>query len=198
MPNPAVIRTCRISRCRSVTFNSRHHSTLSTMFRKVLNMFCPPLLSDKWLAENTKPYSRVSFESDAKQSGASPIYHVSDLESAQSIYETRKIFGIDVVSSAHFHHTPQGARRQAAADGILLGFTWRGARANVDLSDNASSHRDRRPNILLDVPISEYNNETWELRLYPGTVGLLLGFLEIANTGYLLRCSRDVEVVQGG
>lgn len=176
----------------------RNNSTLTAMFSTILNMFSLPTLSDKWLANNATPYSRVRFESDTKQSGALPIYHVSNRESAQSIYATGKIFGIDVVSSAHFHHTPQGAGRQAAVDGILLGFTWSGVVANVDLSNDASSHRDRRPNILFDVPISEYDNQTWELRLYPGTTGLLLAFFEIANTGYLLRSPRVVEVIQGG
>ncbi len=170
----------------------RHRSTFTTMFSKILNMLSPPPLSDKWLSINATPYSRANFESDTKQSRALPIYHVSDHESGQSIYATGKIFGIGVVSSAHFHHTPQGANRQPAADGILLGFTWRGAVANVDLSNDASSHRDCRPNILFDVPILEYNNQTWELRLHPGTAGLLPGFLEISNTCYLLRSPRDI------
>ena len=167
------------------------------MFSKILNMCSPQPLSDEWLAKNAIQCSRVSFESDTKQSGALPIYHVSDHESSQSIYTSGKIFGVDIVSSAHFHHTPQGAMGQAAANGTLLGFTWRGAVTNVDLFNDASTHRDRRPNVLFDVPISKNNSQTWELRLYPGTAGVLLCFVEIANTSYLLRSPRNIEVVQG-
>lgn len=176
----------------------RRHPTRTTMFSKIVNMRSPSPLSEKWLAVHAARYSRVSFELDSKRSGALPIYHVSNRESAQSIYATGKIFGVDVVSSAHFHHTPEAASRQAAADGVILGFIWSGAVTNVDLSNDASTHRDRRPNILFDVPIAAYDNQTWELRLYPGTAGLLLVFVEIAGTGYLLRGHRKVEVVQGG
>lgn len=167
----------------------------NTMLCKIFNILCPPYLSKKWLDNNTIQYSCLDFKDDKKQSGGKPIFHVTDYESAQSIYESGKIFGIDTVSSAHFHHTPQGASRQAASVGVALGFSWHGTVIKIDLSDDPSSHRDRRANILFDVPCSETNDETWELRLYPGTTSLQLRFVEIANTGYLLKSPKNIEVI---
>ncbi|PVX83670.1 hypothetical protein [Paraburkholderia unamae] len=167
------------------------------MFNFLRDMLCPAdPLTTTWLEKNATPYKRAAFELDAKTQGVVPIFHVTDLSSAQAIYLSKTMFGIDVVSAAHFHHTPQGAGAQAIADGVLLGFTWKGRIVNVDLSDDRSSHKDRRANILFDVPISEYRRDTWELRLYPGTSsGLKLEFIEYAQCGFLLSNQREVSIV---
>jgi hypothetical protein len=161
----------------------------------ILEFFGPRPLTSKWLGKHASPSSRKDFEASSRALGTTPMYHVTSLDRAQSIYRNGHIYGVDVVNSAHFHHTPQGAARQADRTGVLLGFRWSGSVVRVNLSDNSSSHKDRRPNVLFDVPITEYGaHDTWELRLYPGTAGLFLDYVEVGKQGFCLRTPKSLRV----
>ncbi len=149
----------------------------------------------EWLMENAVAQSRKDFEESAKLLNATPMYHATEMESAVTIVATKKIYGIDVVSAAHFHHRPDGAIRQAQKSGVYLGFFWSGEVVQVDLALNDTTHADRRPNILFDVPIEKVGGETWELRLYPGTTGLLLAYFEVGGNGYRLNTPVALSVI---
>ena len=158
--------------------------------------FRRPTLSARWLAQYATLTTRESFQTQAQDQSAKAIFHATDSESAASIIETKKIYGIDVVSSAHFHHDVSGAMNQAQRSGVLMGFLWGGEVIKVDLSNDISSHRDRRPNILMDVPISASGTKTWEMRLYPGTTGLMLHYLEFSSGhAYLLKQAIVFQVI---
>ena len=140
-----------------------------------------------WMAEHAVASSRSGFESAAKSEHARAIYHVTSVERAQSVFEQRQIFGVDVASSAHFHHDIGGAARQADASGAVLGFVWRGPVKQLNYKNDSSTHADKSPNILFDAPLSEFDAYTWEMRLYPGTTGLELTYVQIGAQAYLLR-----------
>ncbi|MFC3456985.1 hypothetical protein [Massilia haematophila] len=145
--------------------------------------------------KNATRQAPEDFEPTVRAAGKKPIFHCSDLKSAQSIYKEAAIYGTDIVNSAHFHYTRQGARGQAERYGIFLGFEWGGSVVKVDVIADSTTHGDQRPNILFDVPISEFDDRTWELRLYPGTVGLMLSYIEIGRTGYLLHAPLCIKVI---
>ncbi len=167
---------------------------LKSLFkRKPLTPFSAP-----WMTEHAVVSSRADFENAATSEHARAIYHVTSVERAQSVFEQRQIFGVDVVSSAHFHSAVSGAASQAFAEGAVLGFVWRGPVHKLNLDRDSSTHTDRRPNILFDVPIAAHDQRTWEMRLYPGTTGLELTFIEIAGEAHLLREPVLLRVVQGG
>lgn len=147
----------------------------------------PTPFSSAWLSDHADRSSRSDFESAAKGEGAQAIYHVTSLECAQSIVEQGVMFGVDIVSAAHFHHDISKASGQAVGSGAVLGFVWRGPVKQLSYLNDSSTHADRRPNILFDAPLSEYDTRTWELRLYPGTTGLELTYVEISKDAYLLR-----------
>lgn len=168
------------------------------MLKGIRKLFYPLPLSEKWLHQNATVHGRSDFVAEAKSTGATPMFHVTDLERAQSIVDRGEIYGVDVVSSAHFHRTPEAASHQADASGFVLGFSWSGQVIAIDLPTNLTSHNDRRPNILFDAPISEFDRRTWELRLYPGTVGLALSYVEVAGNGYLLRKPIELRVIGRG
>jgi hypothetical protein len=168
---------------------------LVAMLKSFINRIIPAPLSDSWLSKHAAASSQTEFESNAKNEMARPIYHVTSREHAQSIYREKAIFGIDVVNAAHFHFIPQSASNQATAHGVVLGFCWRGLEKKVDLSKDSSTHQDRQPNVLFDVPISEFRKETWELRLYPGTTGLTLSYVQIGGKSHLLRRPFEIFVI---
>ena len=155
-------------------------------------------LSAPWLTQHAAASSLTEFENSAKRENAVTIYHVTSFERAQSVFEQRQIFGVDVVSSAHFHWSVCGATNQARAHGAVLGFVWRGPVQRLILDRDSSTHSDRRPNILFDVPVATYDQQTWELRLYPGTTGVELSFIEMGSEAFLLREPVLLRVVQGG
>jgi len=147
----------------------------------------PTPFSSAWLSDHADSSSRSDFESAARSEGAQAIYHVTSLGRAQSIVEQGVIFGVDTVSAAHFHHDISKASDQAEGSGAVLGFTWHGQVKQPSYLNDSATHTDRRPNILFDVPRSEYDTSTWEMRLYPGTTGLELTFVEIGEEAFLLR-----------
>jgi hypothetical protein len=165
------------------------------MSLRIIDFLAPKPLTPKWQRKNASPCSSHEFEASSCSLAITPMYHMTNLDRAQSIYQNGHIYGVDVVNSAHFHHTPHGATRQADRTGVLLGFGWGGPVVRVDLRNNNSSHEDRRPNVLFDVPITEYGpHETWELRLYPGTVGLSLQYVQVGKEGVRLRSPRLLRV----
>lgn len=167
---------------------------LITLFKpKPITPFSAP-----WMTEHAVVSSRSDFENAAMSEHAVAIYHVTSIERAQSVFAQRQIFGVDVVSSAHFHSSVSGAANQAYAEGAVLGFMWRGPVHKLQLDRDSSTHTDRRPNILFDVPIATHDQRTWEMRLYPGTTGLELSFVEIDGEAHLLREPVLLRVVQGG
>ncbi len=168
------------------------------MLTSIFNRKPPTPFSASWMAEHAVVSSRADFATAAKSEDSVAIYHVTSVELAQSVFEQRQIFGVDVVSSAHFHSSVSGAANQAFAEGAVLGFVWRGPVHKLQLDRDSSTHADRRPNILFDVPIATHDQRTWEMRLYPGTTGLELTFVEIDAVAYLLREPVLLRVVQGG
>lgn len=157
------------------------------------------MLSVGWLAQHATQTTRALFQHQGQNQSATAIFHGTDRGGAASIIESKKIYGIDVVSSAHFHHDARAAINQAHRRGVLLGFLWAGQVIKVDLSNDASSHRDRRPNILMDVPTTASGSRTWEMRLYPGTTGLMLHYLELpGGLGFSLKEPVALQVIDGG
>lgn len=165
------------------------------MLTRLVQHFRPHPFTDRWLAKNAISHSRKSFEAGVRNKGGVPIFHATDLEKSQSIFQSEKMYGIDVRSSAHFHHTPELGQRQAPVSGVFLGFSWLGAVATVDWGINQSSHNDQRPNVLFNVPLSETSKETWEYRLYPGTTGLSLMYIEMNGIGFLLQNAKTIRVI---
>ena len=162
------------------------------MFSRLTKAFDRSPLTEKWLSKNATTCHRSDFEIHALSVA---MYHSTNLANSQSIFNSGKMFGIDVVSSAHFHYTPDEAKRQANHSGAVLGFVWGGDCTNVDVSNYASSHRDRRPNVLFDVPVTEFDDSTWELRMYPGSSGLALAFIEVDGQNYMLNDPRSISVI---
>lgn len=167
------------------------------LLAKLRDIIKPPVLSQRWLKSNATVCDRQDFERDAKAYGAIPIYHVTGFMKAQSIYYIGVIFGIDVVNSAHFHYKPEAATGQAIDTDVVLGFSWSGATRKHDWTSVPSSHRFRSPNVLIDVPVSESDGRTWEVRLYPGSDNLLLQYVQIFGDGFLLRQPREIRVTDG-
>lgn len=150
--------------------------------------------SEAWFAENASQSSSLTFETAARSAGKSPIYHVTCPDWAASIHDHRSIHGEDVVSSAHFHWTIAGASNQARCTGAVLGLVWDGPVHKLNLNNDPSTHNNRSPNILFDVPIATYDLRTWELRLYPGSSGVALSFVQIGSEAYLLRNPVNLQV----
>ena len=164
------------------------------MFSRLTKAFDRSPLTDKWLSKNATPCHRSDFEIHALSQNGVAMYHSTNLANSQSIFKSGKMFGIDVVSTAHFHYTPDEAMQKANHSGAVLGFVWGGDCSNVDVSNYASCHRDRRPNVLFDVPVNEFDDSTWELRMYPGSSGLALAFIEVDGQSYLLNQPRSISV----
>ena len=154
-------------------------------------------LSHKWLQKKTREVGREEFERSANLSKSKAIYHVTDMEAARTILESKTIYGIDVVSAAHFHYSPEKIGAQAIKTGLFLGFKWAGPVKRGIWSGKGSSHSDCSPNQLLEVPVSEKDDRTWELRLYPGTQNLELCYLEFEGRGYLLKEPIVLRVICG-
>lgn len=165
------------------------------MLKSLFKRKPPATFSEAWMSENASPSTSIDFEAAARTAGKFPIYHVTCPEWAASIHDQRSIHGEDVVSSAHFHWTIAGASRQARCSGAVLGFVWQGQPHKLNLNRDSSTHMDRRPNILFDVPVATYDPQTWELRLYPGSIGLELSFVQIGSKAHLLRKPVELEVV---
>ena len=165
------------------------------MLKSLFKRQPPATFSEAWMSENASPFSSIGFEMATRTVGKFPIYHVTCPEWAASIHDHRSIHGEDVVSSAHFHWTIAGAANQARCTGAVLGLVWGGPVHKLNLNRDSSTHNDRSRNILFDVPIATYDPQTWELRLYPGSSGVSLSFVQIGSKAHLLRKPVDLEVV---
>lgn len=171
------------------------------MFYRLREIIFPRVFSGRWLQKNSKEGTLQEIELRCKYENSYLIYHATDQSAAVSIWETRSIFGIDVVNSAHFHHKIESAKSQSIknienSQIIALGFIWRGPREKVNLSNDRTTHSNRSPNILFDVPCSEFIEGTWELRLYPGTDKYLsFEFIIISEKCYFLNEPISVHVL---
>jgi hypothetical protein len=130
------------------------------------NKSCPPISLYNLPA---KSLPQDEFESHCCNHGNLPIYHITDYDSAVGIITKKTIYGVDVVSSAHFHISPQLAFPQASKEGVILGFSWSGQLKKSAASRNDTTHSDRTPNILFDIKVNGPTSDTWELRIYPPT-----------------------------
>lgn len=167
------------------------------MFEALYQAFWPAPLSMKWMQRHAHASSRAEFEAAVRAAGATPIYHLTDQSAARSIYETEKFFGSDVVSAGHFHYQPDACDGQALRAGVLLGFAWSGERRAVCIGRDMTTHADRSPNVLFEAPRDLKGLELWELRLYPGTTGLMLTYVEIGDQGFMLNARRHLTVIHG-
>jgi len=141
------------------------------------------------------PASQQDFENLCIQNEWKPIYHVTDHSSAAKIIAKKSIYGVEA-NAAHFHNSPGLARKQAQGKEVVLGFAWSGEVLGVELMKACLGQLEKTENVLFDIPIAEISNDTWELRLYPGTNRHLeLLYVQTDTQSVLLRDSMPFEVI---
>ncbi|HYG31974.1 MAG TPA: hypothetical protein VD810_03190 [Methylophilaceae bacterium] len=152
----------------------------------IANLVRPTPLSPAWLEAHCVRLQRKDYQAHAHRKSGRLIYHVTDSSKAMAIIESRCMYGTDGNEAAHFHFQLDSAHRQAEGKGMVLGFCWQGEvkRGLPGLHEIDASLRE--PNVLFDIATDDHGNGTWELRLYPGTKGLLLEYIEFeaASSGY--------------
>ena len=150
-------------------------------------------LGQDWLEEHT------FLKAQRDSSSFTLMWHITDKISFESIFNSRQIYGVDVVCSAHFHFQISGAQRQAERSGVGLLFQWEG---NVEeVSGTGSTHQKITPNILFKAYWDTACKHLWELRIYPDTKeGLYLVGFKLPtcseNELYMLKKRIPVNVVQ--